>query len=108
MPMPNDYFSPELSKAIPGVVGSVGALIWIKGPLPRRIAMVVLGSAASYYATPHLATTFSMGEGLSGFLIGLFGMSVVDSIFKTWQELGLTEITREFIRKRLGLAPKGE
>lgn len=104
--MPHDYIAAEATKAIPGVVGSLGALIWIKGTMPRRVAMVLLGSATSYYATPYLVVTLGMGEGLTGFLIGLFGMSVVDSIFKTWQELGLSEILREFIRKRLGLSPK--
>lgn len=105
--MPNDYISPEITKALPGVFGSIGALLWIKGPMSRRISMVLLGSAASYYGTPHLSITLGMGEGLTGFLIGLFGMSIVDSIFKTWQELDLSTILREFLRKRLGLAPKG-
>ena len=49
-----------------------------------------------------------MGEGLAGFLVGLFGMSIVDSIFRTWQELGVTDLVREFARKRLGLPPVKE
>ncbi len=93
----------EMDKVIPGVVGSVGALLWIQGSWPRKIAMMALGAAASYYAGPHIANVFSMGEGLAGFLVGLFGMSIVDSLFKTWNELGLTELTREFLRSKLGL-----
>lgn len=107
MTMPQDSL-PELSKLVPGVIGSLGALLWIKAPWPRRIAMVGLGSAASYYGAPHVGTMFTMGEGLAGFLLGLFGMSVVDSIFRTWQDLGLSEIIREFLRARLGLPNKGE
>lgn len=103
--MPNDKLH-EIERLLPGVIGSIGALLWIKGTWPRRIAMVGLGSAASYYGAPHVSALFGMEEGLSGFLVGLFGMSVVDSAFKTWQELGITEIVREFIRARLGLAPK--
>lgn len=105
--MPNNNFQ-DLEKLLPGLIGSVGALLWIKGSWPRRIAMVGLGSAASFYGAPHIATMFGMGEGLAGFLVGLFGMSVVDSIFRTWQDLGLTIIVREAIRTRLGLSPKGE
>lgn len=104
--MPNDYLPPEIHKVIPGVVGSLGALLWLKGSWPRRIAMVGLGSAASFWGTPPLATSFGMGEGLTGFLLGLFSMSIVDSIFKTWNELGFTDIVREWIRKRLGLPTK--
>lgn len=104
--MPNDKLH-ELEKLLPGLIGSAGALLWIKGTWPRRIAMVGLGSAASYYGAQHVSALFGMGEGLAGFLVGLFGMSVVDSLFKTWQELGLTEIVREFLRKWLGLQSKG-
>lgn len=103
--MPDRFFQ-DAEKLLPGAIGSVGALLWIKGTWPRRIAMVGLGSAASYYGAPHVASMTGMGEGLAGFLVGLFGMSVVDSLFKTWQELGLTEIVREFIRTRLGLPLK--
>ena len=103
--MATENIPPEVSKLLPGVIGSVGALLWIQGSWPRRIAMMGLGSAASFYGGPHIATIFHMGEGLAGFLVGLFGMSVVDSLFKTWQELGFTSIVREFVRSRLGLTP---
>ena len=103
--MQSDNFQ-GVEKILPGIIGSLGALLWIKGSWPRRIAMMVLGSAASYYGAPHVSGLFGMEEGLSGFLVGLFGMSVVDSLFKTWQELGITFILREFIRTRLGLPTK--
>lgn len=105
--MPNDKFQ-EIEKLLPGAIGSLGALLWIKGTWPRRIAMVGLGSAASYYGAPHVSLAFTMGEGLAGFLTGLFSMSVVDSVFKTWQDLGMTDIVREFVRARLGLTNKGD
>lgn len=98
-----------IEKLAPGIVGSIGALLWIRGTWPRKIAMMGLGSAASYYGGPHVATLLNMDPGLSGFMIGLFGMSVVDSLFKTWYELGLTELVREFLRSKLGLpASRGE
>ena len=102
--MPNDKFQ-EIEKLLPGAIGSLGAMLWINGTWPRRIAMVGLGSAASYYGAQHVSALFGMEEGLAGFLTGLFGMSVVDGVFKTWQEIGLTELVREFVRARLGLAP---
>lgn len=92
----------------PGVIGSVGALLWIDGSWPRKVAMVVLGSFTSYYAGDWVISATGMNPKLAGFIIGLFGMAVVDSVFKSWSDLGLTEILREFIRARLGLPPKGE
>lgn len=103
--MPDKFFH-DLERLLPGAIGSAGALLWIKGTWPRRIAMVGLGSAASYYGAQHVSALFGMEEGLSGFLTGLFSMSVVDSVFKTWQELGLTELVREFVRARLGIKSK--
>ena len=96
----------EVQKILPGVIGSVGAMLWINAPWPRRGAMVALGSAASYYGAQHLATMLGMGEGLSGFLVGLFSMSVVDSVFKTGAEMGLSGMVRDWLRARLGLPPK--
>ena len=96
----------EVQKILPGVIGSIGAMLWINAPWPRRVAMVALGSAASYYGAQHLATMLGMGEGLSGFLVGLFGMSVVDSVFKTWADMGLSVMVRDWLRARLGLPPK--
>lgn len=96
----------EVQKLIPGVIGSIGAMLWINATWPRRVAMVALGSAASYYGAQHLATMLCMGEGLSGFLVGLFSMSVVDSVFKTWAEMGLSVMVRDWLRAHLGLPPK--
>lgn len=97
---------PEVQKLAPGVIGSVGALLWIKGTWPRRIAMVALGSAASYYAGPIVAERFAMEAGFSGFLVGLFGMSIVDSIFRAWNENDIGGTLYEWFRARLGLPPK--
>lgn len=105
--MPDQTLQPEIGKLAPGLIGSLGALLWIKGTWPRRIAMVALGSAASFYAGPLVATKLSMGEGLAGFLVGLFGMSVVDSIFKAWYEHDIGGTLNEWFRARLGLPPKG-
>lgn len=87
----------ELAKLAPGFIGSVGAMLWIKGTWPRRIALVVLGSATSYYASPYFVARMGMDHGLAGLLVGLFGMSVVDSVFNTWNE---------WLRVKLGLPPK--
>lgn len=102
----NNNIPPEVAKLIPGTIGSVGALLWIKGSWPRKIALVVLGSAASFYGAPRITEMFGLGEGLSGFLVGLFGMSVVDSIFRFWQDHDIGGTINEVVRARLGLPPR--
>lgn len=97
-----------LQQVLPGFLGSVFALLWIKGPWPRRMSMVGLGAVMSTYGGAWMAALTGLNEGFAGFLMGLFGVAVVDSIFKSWAELGLTEIIREFIRARLGLPHREE
>lgn len=87
---------PDLKELLPGAAGSFGAAaLFLKGAWTRRLGMAVLGSAASYYGAPHIATTLGMAEGLAGFLLGLFGMAVVDGIFKAWHERGMIETLRD-------------
>lgn len=94
---------PELKNIIPGALGSFGAAaLWIKGPWGRRLTMAGLGSVASYYGAPYISQTLHMAEGFAGFMLGLFGMSVVDSVFKTWHERGLTEMIRDFTQALRG------
>lgn len=88
---------PDIKEIIPGAIGSFGAAaLWLRGPWGRRLTMATLGAAASYYGAPYVAKTLSLSEGFAGFMLGLFGMSVVDSIFKTWHDRGLTAMIREF------------
>lgn len=92
-----------IEKLLPGIIGSAGALLWLNGSLKRRVSMVVLGSCASYWGAPHVAAVTGMSSELAGFLVGLFGMSIVDSIFVTWSELHISAILKEFIRVKLRL-----
>lgn len=86
-------------KAIPGVIGAAGALLWIHAPWPRKLAMFALGATLAYVAADYVAAQFNMPNGLSGFILGLFGMSVVDAIFKAPMSTYVTE----FIRAKLGM-----
>lgn len=99
----NSDFLQDAEKLLPGAIGSLGALLWIRATWPRKIAMLFLGIMASHYVAPEIATRLAMDPNISAFLVGLFGMSIVDGIFRAWETLALGEILREFIRVRLGL-----
>lgn len=100
--MPNDFFQ-NIDKFIPGTIGSLGALLWIKATWPRKIAMLALGIAACHYVSPVVASRLGLDPNISAFLIGLFGMSIVDGLFRAWEVLSLGEILRDAIRHKLGL-----
>lgn len=87
-----------VEKAIPGVIGAAGALLWIHAPWPRKLAMFALGATLAYVAADYVAAQFSLPHGLSGFLLGLFGMSIVDAVFKApW-----TAIVIDILKTRFG------
>lgn len=87
-----------VDSAIPGVIGAAGSLYWIKAPWPQRIFMLILGATLAYYGTDYIAAQFSLPYGLAGFLLGLFGMSIVDAVFKApW-----TAIAIDILKTRFG------
>lgn len=93
---------PEVVKGLPGFVGALVALRWIVGsPLQRMIA-VVGGSAASYYGSPVFARWAEIDHGLSGFLIGLFGMALAAKLFDALALLDLQRIM-DRVLTRFGL-----
>lgn len=101
--MPTNDLMQHIEKLIPGTIGSLGALLWIKTTWPRKIAMLLLGIASSHYVGPLVSTKLGMDPNISAFLIGLFGMSIADGVFRAWETLSLGEILRDAIRHRLGL-----
>ena len=99
-------FSLEALKALPGAAGSVVSALFIKDVWPRRIAMVLAGTALAYYVTPWLRKMVDLDAGAAGFLLGLTGMLFVAKIFAIWEALELGVIARDFIRQILRLPPK--
>lgn len=89
-----DDFDGILAK-LPGIIGSAGALYWLKGPWTKKIALFLLGVAASVYGTHDFANATGWSEGLSGFIIGLFSMYVADWMFMN----GPVLLTRWFGKK---------
>lgn len=94
---------PDLGKHLAGPAGSMVALFWLRGSIPRKVGMFAAGWALSYYASTHVADWLGFNEGFAGFLLGLFGMSVVDKIFEGWQSFKVGDIFQDWIRKRLGV-----
>lgn len=65
-----------------GVAGALVSMRFLQGSWPARLSMAASGAVISYYAAPHLATQLGIPEGLTGFMVGFFGMAVVS---KGWE-----------------------
>jgi hypothetical protein len=100
---------PELiaigKQAAPGVLGSITAVRFVGGPLLARLAMVPSGAALSWYAAPWVALKVGTPEGLSGFLVGLFGMVVVGKLFDTWERFDVSGLLQRWLDRWFGPRP---
>lgn len=99
--MPHDWYE-TAQQFIPGAIGSAGALFFIRGGWKRKLGLTILGSVASFYGGAFVAQTWGLPEGLAGFLIGLFSMSIVDKGLEEWYELSIGKLISDVVRARFG------
>ncbi len=88
-----------------GVAGALASLAFVKGTWPERITMAVGGAIVSLYGTAWMASRTGLPEGLSGFLLGLFGMAVCAKVWELIQSAPLAlawQALIEAAKKRLG------
>ncbi len=99
---------PEFAKAIPGVVGAIVSLWFLKEPdksVLRRLGAFGVGCAISYFATPWLTNFTGMPEGLTGFLAGLTGLLFVSKFMETVAAFDALGILVEWARLKLRMPP---
>lgn len=60
-----------------GVAGALVSMRFLRGTWPERLSSAITGAVLSYYMTDWMADKVGLPLGLSGFLLGLFGMAVV-------------------------------
>lgn len=74
--------SPYVAKYA-GIAGSVLSYFFIKGrPVLEKFGMVLGGAVLSLVGSEWLAAKAAIPLGLSGFLVGLFGMALTAKIFE--------------------------
>lgn len=100
-----------LAAKLAGVAGAVVSMRFVQGTWIERLFMAIGGATLSYFAAPYLAAKSGLPEGLSGFLLGLFGMAVASRIWEWIQTTPITEvwgIALNWLRRKLGVAEKPE
>lgn len=96
--------SPEsLAMKLAGLVGAVVSMGFLKGTLPERAFMALSGAALSFYAAPWAAGLTGLPEGLTGFLIGFFGMAILSKAWEWWQSAPVGVWLTTAIKQRLGI-----
>jgi hypothetical protein len=101
-----DNIPPEVAHKLGGPFGGLIAMLFLQDPWPRRVAMAAAACPLSWYGAPMLVEWLPlMNEGLAGFLLGLFGMSIVSKIFDAWQGVSLVPTIQAWLD---WLKPKGK
>lgn len=79
------------------LAGAAGALVsmrFLNGTVFERVLMAIGGAFFAFYATDFVAGKLSLPDGLTGFLLGLFGMSILS---RTWEWMQSTNVIRDFL-----------
>ena len=84
-----DNLQDQVGAAAPGVLGALVALRWVGGTPWQLAAAFIGGASGAYYGTPHVAGWLGVSAGLSGFLIGLFGMAIASRVFDAVSKIDL-------------------
>lgn len=96
---------PELAKLIPGALGSLFSMLWVKATPLKKLIMFFGGVAISYYGGEYTVKASGLDLAAARFLLGLFGMSLIASLFEGWAKLDMSVIMRDVIRQVLRLPP---
>jgi len=91
---------PAVAKLAPAALGSAVSLGFLKGlSTLEKVLMGVGGSAFSYYGTSWFAKAVNMSdaEGLVGFLLGVFGMTVVAKVYEGIQATDFKSLIPEVV-----------
>jgi hypothetical protein len=94
---------PEVAKAVPGVLGSISAVLLMRADWKTSAAIVLPGSALAYYGGAWVGNLVGMPETLAGYLVGLGGMAFMAKVIETWNKFDLGDILGSWVRKVLGL-----
>jgi hypothetical protein len=90
-------FGLSLGKLFAGALGAFVSLQFVRGSRSERAVMAVGGVALSYYAAAPIAQWLGMGnaEGLAGFLVGVFGMSITAKAYEALQALDAARVAQD-------------
>lgn len=83
-----------------GALGAVSAALLLKGERWTTIVATLVGGVSiAYYATPVVAAFAGTPEGLTGYLLGLFGMAAGVKLMDAFKKVDLAPIV-EWLLKR--------
>lgn len=91
------------------VAGALVSMRFLNGTWGEKVFTAICGVVLSYFLTPWLSTLLGLPEGVTGFLLGLFGMAIASRLWE-WIQLtplgALWQITLDWLPRRKPKEPK--
>lgn len=75
----------SIAAKLAGIAGALVSMRFLKGTVVEKLTMAAGGAVFSFFAADFVATKTSVPPGLSGFLLGLFGMSILSRAWEWFQ-----------------------
>ncbi len=72
---------PEVQETVPGIAGSLTALLFFRDGWRRAIGVFVAGAAIAKFVGPFVAAMIGSSAEIAGYITGLFGIAIVAKIF---------------------------
>jgi len=88
--VPDFNFDAIMAK-LAGVAGALFSMQFLKGTFRERLTSALTGAAFAYYASDFVSAKIGLPTGLTGFLLGFFGMAVVSKAWEWFQTAPLGE-----------------
>lgn len=85
-----------------GVAGAMVSMKFINGTWPERLSLGASGAVLAYFASPWVSEKLSMPEGLTGFLVGFFGMAIASKAWETVQAFPMAAVWQAVIDRIRG------
>jgi len=83
---------------VAGVAGALVSMRFIAGSIAERLVMAAGGALFSFFASEYVAHKLAIPEGLAGFLLGLFGMSILSRIWDWVQTVSIDGFIRSWFK----------
>lgn len=94
----------KVQTLVASLLGALTSLLFSRGAVwMRRLGLVAGGACIAFYAAEPAVMWLGIAsrfESLAGFLIGLFGMSVVDAVMRAIGQADLWGLVRGWIERR--------
>lgn len=90
---------PEVKEALPGISGSLTALIFLRYRWRTLVALFVCGLMAAKYLSPMVAAYMGTSAEIAGYVTGLFSMSITAKVFDTIHGVDGVKLVNDFLKR---------